>query len=124
VLASTRRGARILNRFGDRETTFGRGIGVAVMLLTNSRYEPDETATIATLLDTRRKHFGGSANVLDVGANIGVFAVEWARHMAGWVRILAFEAQERIVIRWLEMSRLITAPTPAHSGPRSRASQA
>lgn len=56
---------------------------MAVMLLTNSWYEPDETATIATLLDTRRKHFGGSVNVLDIGANIGVFAVEWARHMAG-----------------------------------------
>ena len=96
VLASTAHGAMILNRFDYRETTPGRGIGVGMTLLTNSWYEPDEAATVATLLDARRQHFGDGVNVLDIGANIGVFTVEWAKHMAGWGRILAFEAQERI----------------------------
>ena len=96
VLASTEHGAMILNRFDYRETTPGRGIGVGMTLLTNSWYEPDEAATVATLLDARRQHFGDGVNVLDIGANIGVFTVEWAKHMAGWGRILAFEAQERI----------------------------
>ena len=53
-------------------------------------------ATHGTLLDARRQHFGDGVNVLGIGANIGVFTVEWAKHMAGWGRILAFEAQERI----------------------------
>jgi FkbM family methyltransferase len=96
VLASTQHGAMILNRFDYRVTAPGRGIGVGMSLLSNSWYEPDEAATIATLLDARRKHFGDGVNVLDIGANIGVFTVEWAKHMAGWGRVLAFEAQERI----------------------------
>jgi len=96
VLASTNHGTMILNRFDYRETTPGRGIGVGMSLLSNSCYEPEEAATVATLLDARRRHFGDGVNVLDIGANIGVFTIEWARHMAGWGRILAFEAQERI----------------------------
>lgn len=96
VLASTNHGTMILNRFDYRETTPGRGIGVGMTLLSNGCYEPHEAATVATLLDARRHHFGDGVNVLDIGANIGVFTIEWAKHMAGWGRILAFEAQERI----------------------------
>ena len=33
---------------------------------------------------------------LDCGANIGVHTLEWAKHMHGWGRVMAFEAQERI----------------------------
>jgi FkbM family methyltransferase len=33
---------------------------------------------------------------MDLGANIGVFTIEWARHMTGWGSVLAIEAQERI----------------------------
>jgi FkbM family methyltransferase len=86
----------IVNRFDYRQTAPGRGIGVGMTLLTNSCYEPEEAAMVATLLDARRKYFGDGVNVLDIGANIGVFTVEWAKHMAGWGRILAFEAQERV----------------------------
>jgi FkbM family methyltransferase len=96
VLASTNHGTMILNRFDYRETTPGQGIGVGMALLSNSCYEPQETATVTALLDARRQHFGDGVNVLDIGANIGVFTVEWAKHMTGWGRILAFEAQERI----------------------------
>jgi FkbM family methyltransferase len=96
VLASTNHGAMILNRFDYRETTPGHGIGVGMALLSNSCYEPEEAAMVATLLDARRRHFGDGVNVLDIGANIGAFTIEWARHMTGWGRILAFEAQERI----------------------------
>ena len=51
---------------------------------------------VLQLLDERRRHFGDGVTVLDVGANIGVFTITWARHMTGWGRIIAIEAQERI----------------------------
>ena len=65
-------------------------------LLSNSCYGPNEAAMVSTLLDARRRHFGDGVNVLDIGANIGAFTIKWARHMDGWGRVLAFEAQERI----------------------------
>jgi FkbM family methyltransferase len=33
---------------------------------------------------------------IDGGANIGVHTVEWGRHMHGWGRVIAFEAQESV----------------------------
>ncbi len=51
---------------------------------------------VGRLLDVRREHFGDGVRVLDIGANIGVFTVEWSKHMAGWGVVVAFEAQERI----------------------------
>jgi FkbM family methyltransferase len=33
---------------------------------------------------------------LDCGANVGVHAIEWARFMTDWGKVVAFEAQERV----------------------------
>ena len=96
ILASTNHGTMIVNRFDYREVRPGEAYGVGLMLLHNSCYEPEEAAFVTTLLDTRRTHFGDGVHVLDIGANIGVFTVEWAKHMTGWGTVLAFEAQERI----------------------------
>ena len=96
ILASTDHGTMILNRFDYAISSDGGAFGVGHMLLTRSRYEPEELATVERLLDSRRQHFGDGVNVLDIGANIGVFTVAWSRHMSGWGQVVAFEAQERI----------------------------
>jgi FkbM family methyltransferase len=96
VLASTDHGAMIVNRFDFKMTQSGTAFGVGLELLANSNYQPDEIDLATTLLDLRRKHFGNGVKALDIGANIGVFTVAWARHMAGWGDVLAIEAQERI----------------------------
>jgi FkbM family methyltransferase len=96
VLASTNHGTMILNRFDYKMTGPNAGYGVGFNLLNNSEFDMNETRVVAALLDARRRHFGDGVRVLDLGANIGVFTVEWARHMAGWGTVLTVEAQERV----------------------------
>jgi FkbM family methyltransferase len=86
----------ILNRFDYRMTEPGKGYGAGFMLLNTSEFDMKEARVVMALLDARRRRFGDGVQVLDIGANIGVFTIEWARHMAGWGRVLAIEAQERI----------------------------
>ena len=96
ILASTDHGAMIVNRFDYKMTGPDTGFGVGFQLLNRSSYEGDEAAAARLLLDSRRRHFGDGVIALDLGANIGVFTVEWARHMTGWGHVVAVEAQERI----------------------------
>ncbi len=96
ILASTSHGAMIVNRFDYRLMEPNKVYGVGIQLLNNSTYQPDEIALVTTLLDKRRQYFGDGVSVLDIGANIGVFTVAWAKHMVGWGHVLAIEAQERI----------------------------
>jgi FkbM family methyltransferase len=96
ILASTNHGTMILNRFDYRMTEPGKGYGAGFMLLNTSEFDMEEARVVIALLDARRRHFGDGVQVLDIGANIGVFTIEWARHMAGWGGVLAIEAQERI----------------------------
>jgi hypothetical protein len=96
ILASTDHGAMILNRYDQRIIRPGEGYGVGFSLLNRSKFDESEVALVTQLLDMRRQHFGDGVMALDLGANIGVFTIEWARHMTGWGSILAVEAQERI----------------------------
>ncbi|HTW72727.1 MAG TPA: FkbM family methyltransferase [Acetobacteraceae bacterium] len=96
ILASTHHGTMIVNRLDFREADPTNVYGVGFQLLNTSSYQPDETKLATTLLDRRRRHFGDGVSVLDIGANIGVFTIAWAKHMGGWGRVLAIEAQERI----------------------------
>jgi FkbM family methyltransferase len=96
VMASTDHGTMIVNRFDYKMVTANAGFGVGHTLLGESAYDVDDVATGRTLLDARRLHFGDGVVAIDIGANIGVFTVEWARHMHGWGDILAFEPQERV----------------------------
>ena len=59
-------------------------------------YQPGEVNLLLTLLDLRRQHYGDGVIAVDCGANVGVHTIEWAKHMTGWGRVLALEAQERI----------------------------
>lgn len=96
ILASTDHGTMIVNRFDYKMVGAYQGFGVGHMLLTHSQYDPSEASMVTQLLDARRRHFGNGVVALDIGANIGVFTVEWARHMTGWGEVLAFEAQMRV----------------------------
>ena len=96
VLASTAHGTMIVNRFDYHEVAPGQSYGVGYTLLNQSSYNPDEAGLVRVLLDGRRQHFGDGVTVLDAGANIGVFTVDWARHMTGWGSVVAVEAQERV----------------------------
>ncbi len=96
ILASTDHGTMIVNRFDRKTVENGESFGVGFRLLSGSSYDPDEAMLVARLLDARRAYFGDGVNALDIGANIGVFTIEWAKHMTGWGQVVAFEAQERL----------------------------
>jgi FkbM family methyltransferase len=96
ILASTDHGTMILNRYDQIVVGPNQGYGVSFNLLNRSKFDESEAALVIALLNARRQHFGDGVTALDLGANIGVFTVEWARHMTGWGSVLAVEAQERI----------------------------
>lgn len=99
ILASTHQGTFILNRFDclvwERDGK-SNVAGIGAYLLETGRYDGDESELSCKLLSLRRQYHGDGVFVLDVGANIGVFSVAWARYMAGWGNLLAMEPQERI----------------------------
>jgi len=96
IVASTDHGMMIVNRNDYRMMASNQAYGVGFRLLTDSSYDSDEAEVVVALLNARRTHFGDGVKVLDIGANIGVFTVEWARHMTAWGEVMAFEAQERV----------------------------
>lgn len=96
VLAATDHGPLIVNRFDYKPLGENDGIGVGYNLLLQSSYDPHEVRVGAAMLDLARNFRGNGVVAVDCGANLGVMAVEWARAMTGWGRVLAFEAQERI----------------------------
>ena len=96
VSVSTEHGTLIVNRFDQHIVNPTTGYGVGFQLLEASQYDAAEVDLTLKLLDLRRQHYGDGAIAVDCGANIGVFTVEWAKHMTGWGAVVAFEAQERI----------------------------
>lgn len=96
VTASTDHGMMIFNRFDQNVVGEGLGYGMGYQLLETSSYDRGEVNLLVTLLDVRRRIYGDGIVAVDCGANIGVHTVEWARHMATWGVVVAFEAQERI----------------------------
>ena len=96
VTVATEHGTLIVNRFDHHIVNPTTAYGVGFQLLEASVYDPGEVDLTLRLLDLRRQHYGDGAIAVDCGANIGVFTVEWAKHMTGWGVVMAFEAQERI----------------------------
>jgi FkbM family methyltransferase len=96
VTVATDHGTLIVNRFDQHVVNQTTGYGVGFQLLEASHYDSAEVELTLKLLDLRRQHYGDGAIAVDCGANIGVFTVEWAKHMTGWGVVLAFEAQERL----------------------------
>jgi FkbM family methyltransferase len=96
VTVATDHGTLIVNRFDQHIVDQATAYGLGFQLLETSSYDAGEVDMTLKLLDLRRQHYGDGAIVVDCGANIGVFTVEWAKHMSGWGAVLAFEAQERL----------------------------
>jgi len=98
VLVSTGHGSMIANVHDYRPPTATEaGIaGVGGQLFRQSLFDPVEIDLALYLLSLRKEFFGPGVVALDCGANIGVHAIEWARHMTGWGTVTAIEAQERI----------------------------
>lgn len=96
VLVASDQGTMIVNRFdykmlGDKNKN---GYGVGYALLTASTSEPGEIEALKTVLTLRCRFYGEGVRVLDIGANIGVHTICWAKHMIGWGTLLAVEPQE------------------------------
>jgi FkbM family methyltransferase len=97
VLAATNHGSMIVNRNDFAQGSEpGTAFGVGIQLLTNSCFDPEEVGLALGLLTARRDFFGPGVVAIDGGANVGVHTLEWARHMHGWGRVIAFEAQEYV----------------------------
>lgn len=95
VLAATNHGSMIVNRHDHHEGQ-GYAFGVGHQLLETGSFDANEVDLALVLLSARQRHFGPGVVALDGGANVGVHTVEWARHMHGWGRVIAFEAQEYV----------------------------
>jgi FkbM family methyltransferase len=96
VLAATEQGALIVNRLDYHVVAPDRTDGVGHQLLERAMFDPDEIALALALLRLRRATAGDGVVAVDVGANLGVHALAWGRHMTGWGRVIAIEAQERV----------------------------
>ena len=96
VTAATDHGTLIVNRFDYHIVAPNRAYGVGFQLLESGAHDPSEVKMILELLDLRRHYYGNGVVAVDCGANVGVHTIEWAKHMTGWGRVLAIEAQERI----------------------------
>jgi FkbM family methyltransferase len=95
VLAATNHGSMIVNRHDHNEGK-SHSYGVGWQLLDASAFDQNEVDLAMVLLSARQRHFGDGVVALDGGANLGVHTIEWGRHMHGWGRVLAFEAQEYV----------------------------
>lgn len=89
-------GAMILNRFDYNYVMSGDFYGVGAQILEKSAYDPEDIACVKSFLTCRKEHFGAGVVAIDGGANVGVHALEWSRHMRGWGKVIAVEAQERV----------------------------
>jgi FkbM family methyltransferase len=96
VLASSKHGAMIVNRFDYHMVDAERGYGVGFQILETAEFDRSEVEMALQLINLRRRHHGDGVVAIDCGANIGVHTVEWAVAMTGWGSVLAVEAQERV----------------------------
>ena len=98
VLASTGHGSMIVsvNDYRPASGAEPEAPGEGLRLLKASLSEPDTLDLMLALLDLRARHFGPGVVAIDGGAGIGAQTIEWARHMTGWGKVVAFEPQERL----------------------------
>lgn len=90
VLAAGDYGPMIVNHL-DHDP--GRQYGVGFEILRDGWHQAHGASGFIRLLEFRRQHYGDGVVALDCGASIGTHTVLWARAMAGWGEVLAFEPQ-------------------------------
>lgn len=97
VLTSTKFGPMLVNRWDyaahpcEGGQTYISGVGIS--LLEVSSYCESEIDTCFRLIEKRREAFGDGVVILDLGANIGVNSINWAKRSFDWASIIAIEAQ-------------------------------
>lgn len=96
TLANTDHGSLLVNRFDYNYIFNGDPYGVGAQLMETGVYDKQTVEMLLNLLKVRCAHHGKDVVALDLGANIGVMTVEFARLMRGWGSVIAVEAQERI----------------------------
>lgn len=97
VLVSSVHGTVILNRLDWRRLSDTHNeFGVGTDILTHGEFDLDLISMTGGLLQAARDRRGPGVMALDVGANIGIYTIEWARLMTDWGVVLSFEPQERI----------------------------
>lgn len=92
VLGSTTHGAMIFS-WRDRCES---GLGVGGVILEDGEYDGDLIVIMLGMLKLLKQTRGEGVVALDVGANIGVHAVEMGRYMHGWGVVHAFEPQRYV----------------------------
>lgn len=97
VLASTKHGTMLVNRFDEQYLKEENGYrGVGSELLGKSYFSLEEIEFVSELLKYRKENFGEGVVLLDCGANIGTHTIPWSHVMYGWGEVIAVEAQERL----------------------------
>ncbi|RUT24110.1 FkbM family methyltransferase, partial [Asaia sp. W19] len=90
ILANADHGTMIVNRLDfNRNESASLSYGVGYSLLEEGCYDPNDVRCLKSILSVLRQLRGDGIMALDVGANIGVHTLEWARHMTGWGSVLA-----------------------------------
>src|SRR4051812_2544963 len=95
VIAASDQGTFILNRL-DYNVAGDSTFGVGIEMLEGGTYGKGDIDVLFSLAKLRRKYFGDGVEVIDCGANMGIYTVNWAQRMADWGNVLAIEAQERV----------------------------
>ncbi len=93
VIASTSHGTLITNR-NDFHLNNLDGYGVGWQLLEKGAYDETDVKLLLQLLNEQKQTRGNGVIALDIGSNIGVHTIEWAKYMHGWGHVYSFEAQE------------------------------
>jgi len=96
VLTSTRHGTMIVNRHDRHENDNGT-FGVGFDLLNGDvSDEYNNIEMIKKILTHCRLNSGDGVVALDLGSNIGVHTIEYAKHMKGWGVVHSYEVQDMI----------------------------
>jgi hypothetical protein len=94
VVAACIHDTMIVKRFDHRMTEPGQRVGFR--LFEAGGYDPVEFDLALQLIEQRRGFRGVGVVAINCGANIGIYAIEWATAMTGWGSVIAIEAQERL----------------------------
>lgn len=96
VLASSNHGPMIVNRNDYQRAADGTAFGIGHQMLNHASVVVEEMQVFADMLAAHRQHYGNGGVVIDAGANIGVYTLDFARIMHGWGHVYAYEAQEKL----------------------------